>query len=137
VSNSDEVRWKRRMQNFDRALTQLASACKQEEYSELERAGLVQVFEFTFELSWKTLKDLLFYEGYDEKSPRDVIRRSFAVDYLSESECEVYLDALNKRNKLSHTYHEKTAIEAERLIKHKYFPLLLNIFRRLNKKLES
>jgi len=44
------------------------------------------MFEFSFELVWKTFKDLLFSEGYNEKTPRSVIRRSFEVEYLTEED---------------------------------------------------
>lgn len=124
MSNTDGIRWRQRLENFGRAVAQLDAACEKDSYTELERAGLVQMFEFGFELAWKTLKDLLFYEGYDVKSPRDVIRKGFEVEYQSEDDTEVFLDALDKRNVLSHTYEEEIAKEAERLIKNLYAPML-------------
>ena len=134
MSNTDEIRWQQRLENFGKALSQLEAACDKEEYSDLERAGLVQMFEFSFELGWKTLKDLLFYEGYDEKTPRKVIRKSFEMEYISEDDSEVFLDALGKRNLLSHTYEEETALEAESLIKEQYCPLLRRIYDTLESK---
>jgi nucleotidyltransferase substrate binding protein (TIGR01987 family) len=134
MSNTDEIRWQQRLENFGKALSQLEVACNKEEYSDLERAGLVQMFEFSFELGWKTLKDLLFYEGYDEKTPRKVIRKSFEMEYISEDDSEVFLDALGKRNLLSHTYEEETALEAESLIKEQYCPLLRRIYDTLESK---
>jgi len=131
MSNSDEIRWQQRLENFGRAMSQLETACKKDEYSDLERAGLVQIFEFSFELAWKTLKDLLFTEGYDEKTPRSVIRRSFEVEYISEDDAETFLDALKKRNLLSHTYEEKVAQEAQKLIRETYFPVLLRVYNTL------
>ncbi len=137
MSNSDEIRWKQRLENFGNALSQLEVACSKEQYSDLERAGLVQMFEFSFELSWKVLKDLLFYEGHDAKSPREVIRKSFEMEYVSEDDTEIFLDALGKRNLLSHTYNEKTALEAEHLINDQYYPLLRRIYNTLDRKLRS
>jgi len=67
MSNADEIRWRQRLDNFSHALAQLSAACNQPGYTDLERSGLVQTFEFTFELAWKTLQDLLFYEGYGAK----------------------------------------------------------------------
>jgi len=124
MSNTDEIRWRQRLENFAKALGQLETACDQDSYSDLERAGLVQMFEFTFELAWKTLKDLLFVEGYDVKTPRAVIRRSFEVEYLTEEDSEVFLDALQKRNRLSHVYEEEMAEAALSLIRQTYFPVL-------------
>lgn len=130
MGNSDKIRWKQRFENFRRALGRLDEACSQSSYTNLELAGLVQRFMFTFELGWKVLKDLLFYEGNDLNTPREVIRHSFASNYLSESDCEIFLNALENRNLLSHIYEEKTAKEAELAIKGSYHPMLqrLNSF---------
>jgi nucleotidyltransferase substrate binding protein (TIGR01987 family) len=122
MANKDEIRWRQRFENFERAWTQLSAACAQSSYSELELAGLVQMFEFTFELAWKTLKDLLSFEGYDVNSPRDAIRQGFAAGLIENA--ELWLVALESRNRLSHTYDKRAATEAERLIKDSYAPLL-------------
>lgn len=134
MSNADEVRWQQRLANFNKAMAQLEGACEEEDYSDLERAGLVKIFEFSFELAWKTLKDLLFYEGFEEKTPRDVLRRAFEAGYLDDATAETALDALDKRNLLSHTYNEKTAREAESLIRDQYAPMLQIILATLNEK---
>lgn len=134
MSNTDEIRWQQRLENFNKALGQLEAACALEKYSNLELAGLAQMFEFSYELFWKTLKDLLFYEGFDKKSPRAVIRQSYDTEYMSEDETEVALDALGKRNLLSHTYDEKVAREAVELIKKKYAPMLRRVCDRLLEK---
>lgn len=137
MSNADEIRWQQRLVNFSKAMSQLDAACEEEEYSDLERAGLVKIFEFSFELAWKTLKDLLFYEGYDEKNPRDVLRRAFTAGYLDEASAETALDALDKRNLLSHTYREETARQAVDLIKNCYAPMLQALLLLLRKKQAS
>ena len=132
-----DARWRQRLENFGKALARLETACSQERYSELERAGLVQMFEFTLELSWGTLKDLLFYEGFEVRTPRDAIRRAFEAGYLTEEETETLLEALIKRNVLSHAYDEKTAEEAERLIKDLFTPLFRALCDRLLRKRDT
>lgn len=127
MSNSNEVRWRQRLENFAATLARLNEACAQERYSDLERAGLIKTFEFCFELSWKVLKDLLFYDGYEVKAPRAAIRKSFEVNYIDESDCETLLDALDKRNVLSHAYRISVAHEAESLIKDRYHPVLVRL----------
>jgi nucleotidyltransferase substrate binding protein (TIGR01987 family) len=134
MANTDEIRWRQRLANYEKALAQLNDACGLESYTPLERAGLVQMFEFSFELAWKVLKDLLFYEGYDEKTPREVLRRAFETEYLDEADGETLLDALLKRNLLSHTYEERIALEAEELIRKKYAPALRRLGDRLREK---
>jgi len=124
MANSDEVRWQQRLENFTNALVRLNIANEEEDYNDLERTGLVKLFEINFELAWKTAKDLLFYEGFEVKSPREVIRKAFEMDYLDEEDSETLLEALDNRNRLSHTYNETTAIEAVSLIKTRYTPAM-------------
>ena len=132
MSNSDERRWQQRLDTFGTSLARLTNACDRERYDYLELAGLIKTFEFSFELSWKVLKDLLFYEGHDAKTPRAVIRKSFEADYIDESDCETLLDALDKRNLLSHAYLLDVAEAAESLIKEHYHPALLGLHRALH-----
>ncbi len=134
MSNSAEIRWKQRFENFEKALLLLQEALTVKfvsEYSKLEQEGIVQRFEYTFELAWKTMKDRLFYEGYDEKTPRSVIRRAFEVDFISEEETEVWLDALDARNLLSHTYNETTALTVLDHIETRYSHILTHLYERL------
>ena len=66
--------------------------------------------------------------------PRAAIRRSFEADYIDEDDCETLLDALDKCNLLSHTYWSDVAREAEALIKDRYYPVLLRLYRTLDAK---
>ena len=92
---------------------------------------MIQTFEFTFELAWKTLKDLLYHEGLDVKTPRDTLRQAFAAGLLSEEEAETLLDALGKRDLLAHAYREDSAREAEDLIRQHYCPALQTLAKTL------
>uniref|UniRef100_UPI00356A002E nucleotidyltransferase substrate binding protein n=1 Tax=Sulfurovum sp. TaxID=1969726 RepID=UPI00356A002E len=65
------IRWKQRFENFSKSLQHLEIAVDLEEMSELEKAGMVQFFEVSFELAWKVLKDYLESEGFNIKSPRE------------------------------------------------------------------
>lgn len=50
---TEDIRWKQRFDNFQRALHQLTLAIRlmeQRPLSDLEQQGLIQVFEFTHEL---------------------------------------------------------------------------------------
>ena len=127
MTSTDEARWKQRLDSFGMALKKLSEACAQDSYSDLERAGLIKTFEFCFELSWNVLKDLLFYEGHEEKVPRGAIRRSFETGYINEQDCETLLGALDKRNVLSHAYREDEAIEVTMLIQDHYHPVLVRL----------
>ncbi|CAM4437251.1 HI0074 family nucleotidyltransferase substrate-binding subunit [Vibrio agarivorans] len=122
--NSNPDRWKQRLQNLSKAQQRLKKACAQDSYNELELAGLVQTFEFSFELTWKTLKDLLEFEGFDVASPRSVIRTALEARHLSSQQCETLLEALIKRNLLSHTYDEENVLAAQKLILGSFAPVI-------------
>jgi len=76
---------------------------------ELDRDGVIQRFEFTFELFWKTIKILLEYEGFYCAGPRSCIKEAARREFLVEG--EIMLDMLEDRNKSSHIYDEQTANE--------------------------
>jgi len=134
MSNADEIRWQQRFDNFQKAFLLLKEALEEKpinEYSKLEQEGIIQRFEYTFELAWKTIKDKLFYEGYDEKTPRAVIRRAFEVEFITEEDTEIWLHSLDKRNILSHTYNEDAAREALEAIRDNYYPVIKQVYQSL------
>ena len=126
---SSETRWKQRYENFDKALGKLEQALESELLSELERAGVIQYYQFTFELAWKTLKDFMEERGIDAKFPRDVIKEAFRYGLIEDG--ELWLDMLQKRNLMAHTYDESTAETAHKLIRERYVTALKQVHDRL------
>jgi len=116
------LRWKQRFENFTKAYSNLEKATQLTSMSELERAGLIQFFEFTFELAWKTMKDYLNSEGYDINTPREAIKQAFQIELISDGHS--WLTALDDRNTLTHTYDLAKSIAAEEKIKQDYLKLL-------------
>ena len=114
------IRWQQRFQNLYKAFGQLKRGLAIEHPSDIEQQGIIQSFEFTFELSWKTLKNYLEAQGLLCQFPREVIKQAFQNQILSEG--EIWLDMLAKRNLLAHTYDETLANEAYRLIKEDFAP---------------
>ena len=101
-------RWKYRFDNYKRAFTLLREAVEQETLSQLEQEGVIQRFEYTMELAWKTMKDYLESQNvvFDQITPRAVIRKAFEAGIIQEG--EVWQNALDARNKMSHTYNFET-----------------------------
>lgn len=120
-----DFRWKQRFEHYRSILKELRAALEKPEFTTLERAGLIQLFEVSFELAWKTLKDMLFYEGFDVNSPHGAVKQAFANGLLSEG--ELWLKVLEGRNLFSHTYDSNLADEAVRLIREEYAPLLFDL----------
>ena len=127
------IRWKQRFQNFEKSFQQLAAGLNIPNRSNIERAGLIQYFELTFELAWKTLKDYLESQGYQVSTPRDVLKQAFQINILKDGHS--WLEALDDRNLTAHTYDEITAMKVEKLIQEKYFPLLKHLYAMLKEKI--
>jgi len=126
-----DIRWKQRFQNFRRAFGLLREALEAkclDEYSDLEQEGIVQRFEYTFELVWKIFKDYLEFSNIPltEATPRKVIKECAATNIFGEAGIvpEVFLDMMLARNTLSHTYDFECFRQAVVKIKEQYFPEL-------------
>ena len=117
-------RWPQRLQQYQKAIHQLRLAVQKPDYSDLERAGLIQVFEFTFELGWKLMQDYNREVGYEVRSPRESIQQAVLSELINEFDGYEWLDALKDRNLFAHTYDEQRSLEAEALIKQRYYPLM-------------
>lgn len=126
---SEDIRWKQRFSNYKKATTQLTEFIKKGELNKFEVQGLIQCFEYTFELAWKTMKDYLELEGFEVKSPRGTIQTAFQIQLITDG--HIWIDALNKRNLMAHTYDEEVAKEAEELIKLKYYPAIKELLNKL------
>lgn len=127
-----DIRWKQRFQNFERSFLFLSKSCKLESYDELQGAGLVQSFEFTFELAWKTLKDYLQNQGVEVQFPREVIKQAFASQLIENG--TLWIEMLDKRNELTHTYNQEQAKRAIQTIRSHYFPLLEQVYQEMQKR---
>jgi len=106
-----------RIDKFQRALKRLREAVERAE-DELDRDGVIQRFEFTFELLWKTLKTILNYQGIECYSPRDCIKKAFHHGIIDDD--EIFLDMLEDRNLSSRAYDGETAKEIFERIKKFY-----------------
>jgi len=124
-----DIRWKQRFQNFERAFLFLKKAVERTELDELQAAGLIQSFEFTFELAWKTLKDYLENMGVPLRFPREVIKHAFQTDLIVNG--KLWLDMLEHRNELTHTYDEIQTKNAVAKIRDLYFPGLKQVYEAL------
>lgn len=107
MNPNPDIRWKQRFQNFDRAFVRLRESMEQgpAALNQLEKEGVVQRFEYCFELAWKTVKDFMEESGFvfATVTPRQVLKDAFAAKILTDG--QVWIDMLDHRNLLSHTYN--------------------------------
>ncbi|WP_345082126.1 nucleotidyltransferase substrate binding protein [Nemorincola caseinilytica] len=130
-----DIRWEQRFSNFKKALAKLGEVALQEnidDLSDLEKEGMIQRFEYTFELAWKTLQDLLRYKGYlDIAGPNPVLERSLKDGYISGE--NAWRRMKKSRELTSHTYNSDTADEIAQNIVDEYYDLLTSLEQRLEK----
>lgn len=126
----NDLRWKQRFSNFKKAFGQLSEFIEKDQLNKFEVQGLIQCFEYTFELAWKTIKDYLEQEGFfDVKTPRAVLKTAFQIQLITDG--HAWIDALEKRNLMAHTYSEERVVEVENLIRKKYYQIIQELYSKL------
>jgi nucleotidyltransferase substrate binding protein (TIGR01987 family) len=127
MTQQTDIRWIQRYANFHKACRRLLDVTEAdrfiEDLSELELEGLVQRFEYTFELAWKVMQDLLVYKGYEfMQGPNGTMKMAFEDGLISNH--DGWRKMAKSRNTLSHVYDEAEVIPIVRLIYSDYAPLL-------------
>lgn len=129
METQTDIRWLQRFANFHRAsqrLVEITDGGSIEVLSELEREGLVKRFEYTFELAWKVLQDLLKYKGYEfVQGPNGTLKKAFEDGLITDH--DGWWQMAKARNTLSHVYAEDEAEAIIRLIFSRYALLLKNL----------
>lgn len=124
----NDIRWKQRFQNFQKALVQLTEAVNllhQRPLSSIERQGFVKVFEFTHELAWKVMKDCFLYQGNARiTGSRDATREAFQNQQIHNG--DDWMEMIKTRNKAVHTYDESMVDDIILKIDQKYYSLFVN-----------
>lgn len=128
-----DVRWIQRFHNYRKALARLSSAIvlsQERELSDLERQGLIQAFEFTFDMAWKTLQDYVVEKGYagERDKPIRIIVDAAERGLVIEKEWRL---AYQSRNKTSHSYDEAIAEEVATAIITVYHDLFVQMETRM------
>lgn len=102
---------------LERALQSLKEAQVQPPRNELERDGVIQRFEYTFELCWKSIRKCLFFLGRAEVSgsPRPLFRDALEEHLIHD--IEPWFAYLEARNLTSHIYNRDQAEKVFEAIK--------------------
>jgi len=132
MENKD-IRWVQRFANFKKALAQLEKFIeKGEDLNELEEQGMIQAFEYNFELAWNLIKDYYEYQGVTEiQGGRDAFRLAFNRGLIENG--EGWMQMIESRTKTSHTYNKETADEIASDILNKYYALFKALHQTMDK----
>lgn len=125
-----DIRWQQRFTNYQKALAQLEKFIAKGDLNELEEQGLIQSFEYTHELAWKTLKDFLEHSGNtDLYGSKDATREAFKLGLIEDG--EGWMLMIQDRNQTSHTYNPDTARSIVSHISQRFFALFKLLEQRL------
>lgn len=115
----------KKYENFSRALANLKEGAKtQEPFTVVEQVGVAGLFTICFEQAWKLMKEILDDHGRSEErvgSPRAVIKLAYQCGMIEN--CEGWLELLEARNILAHTYSDEQALAVIRRLKPDFIPL--------------
>lgn len=127
-------RWEQKLSSYRKALSRLAevvNVMKIRQLNDFESDGLIQRFEFTFELAWKLMKSYAEYQGTDKElmGSRDAIRWAFENKLIKDS--DVWMEMIKRRNDTSHTYDENTAADVVIRVKDAYFQAFVCFYNKM------
>jgi nucleotidyltransferase substrate binding protein (TIGR01987 family) len=127
-----QKRWQERLGEFEKAVKRLEESLGKKKFTDLEKDGIIQRFEFSFELAWKTLKDYLQDQGFsDAVSPKKSLKQAFANNLFDKG--DLWIEMLEDRNRLSHLYDQKMSESFFNNIKNKYSTALRDLIKTLKK----
>jgi nucleotidyltransferase substrate binding protein (TIGR01987 family) len=130
----NDIRWIHRFSNYRKALSRLTEAVelsRERDLSDLEQQGLIQAFEFTYELAWKTLKDIIIEGRVFERSPGPNVIIPIALEEgLIHGEDE-WEEMMKARILTTHAYEEEMANAMATLIISKFQGMFIQLETRL------
>ena len=132
--DSEKPRWKYRFHNYQRAFSLLREAMEtraERDLTDLEKEGTIQRFEYTMELAWKVMADYLEHGGivFPDKTPRSVIRKAMEAGLIRNG--EAWMNAIDARNAMSHTYDFKKFEAVITDISAEYLTVMDDLYHRL------
>ena len=121
-----DSRWQQRLSNFERALALLREALVNgpAALNQLEKEGVIQRFEYCFELAWKTTNDYMEANGFVFAlvMPRQVLKDAYAAKVIADG--QVWIAMLDHLNLLSLTYNPVVFEQAVEAIHQQYLPAM-------------
>ena len=93
-------------------------------YDVVTETGLVNLFSICFEQAWKAMKEILEEHGFDKSrtgSPRMIIKLAYQAGMIKEE--EGWLNLMDARNEVSHSYNEDVALSIIKKSKEQYVSL--------------
>ncbi|MDQ6976445.1 MAG: HI0074 family nucleotidyltransferase substrate-binding subunit [Mariprofundaceae bacterium] len=137
MTEQQDIRWLQRLNNFQKAFKQLEIGVEEataREFSDLEKEGLIQRFEYNQELSWQVIKDFFEYLGdVSIQGSRDAYQLAVKRGLIDSNCGRLLMKSIKSRNKTVHTYNEETANDIFADITNEYYQVFLVLKQALEK----
>ena len=120
------------LEKLKNAFDKLISGAKLAEDTDddLYKDGVIQRFEFTYELLWKTIKIYLEDQGIIVRSPRENFKEAFRLNLIEDE--KLFLDMLKDRNDTTHIYNKETTEDIFNRIKSNYIPAIKQVLKKIS-----
>lgn len=123
-----------KLENYKNALARLHESMEDaKKYGDnlTFRDGVIQRFEFTAELAWKTVREYLLSEKAAEiNSPKSVMREAYNMNIITDE--YGWIGILDDRNATSHIYDEAEATDIYKRISDSHIRLFDNLLEKLS-----
>lgn len=106
--------------HFEKAYLELCEYIHLPIQNNRDRAGIIKAFEFTFELAWKTFQKIAQEDGVHIGGPKSSLKFAFQANLITNEDESIWLEMLNDRNLLSHTYQHEISLQILERIKNNY-----------------
>ncbi len=120
------------LENLNKAFGQFSSFLKDPVLSERDKAGVIQAFEFTVELFWKTFQRIAEENGLSPGGPKQSLMAAFQLKLIPSQEEQLWLTMLKDRNLTSHIYHQELSDEILGRVQKDYFPAFQRALKRIS-----
>lgn len=117
--------------NFEQTLNRLKHFVSLGVKDDLDRAGIIQAFEFTFEQCWKAIQKKAKEEGVNLNSPKQAFVWAMGQGWIESEDESLWLDILSDRNLTTHTYQEDMAVDVSNNVVNRYLPAFEKIMNKM------
>ena len=123
----------KRFESFKKSFENLSKAKDQDESNVFILSGIIMIFNLTFDLAWKVLREVLKEEfgiiDFPSGSPKETLKKAASVDLISS---ENWIDMLVDRSDLTHDYDYELAKEKYDKIINSYIPIFKSFENKIN-----
>ena len=127
---------KRSRENYRRALKKLREFVSTPITEDRDKAGIIQAFEYSFEICWKTIQKIVVAHSKTVGSPKQAFQAAFELGWIKEVDQDKWIKMVDDWNLAASTYLQALAGEVLGRIRSQHLISLENLLLILEKETE-